>query len=72
MDDRTEPMHDWMNLITAEYQEMPGLRLTKPQVCRLWTLERTVCDDLLDRLVAAHVLERTARDEYILAGSNVV
>jgi hypothetical protein len=37
-------MTDWIQLIRAEYHEIPGLHLTKPQVQRLWNLERTMCD----------------------------
>ena len=62
-------MREWMTLIASEYQEMPGLRLTKTQVRRLWTLETQMCDAILERLVAARVLEKTSRDEYVLAGT---
>jgi hypothetical protein len=31
---------DWLQLIQSEYREIPGLHLTKPQVQRLWGLER--------------------------------
>src|SRR4029079_17659823 len=30
---------DWLTLVQAEYREIPGLRLTKPQVQRLWNLD---------------------------------
>ena len=60
-------IQDWLRLIRAEYLEMPGLHLTKPQVQRLWTLEPHVCDALLDALVASAFLRRTRRDAYILA-----
>lgn len=60
-------IQDWLCLIRAEYLEMPGLHLTKPQVQRLWTLEPHVCDALLDALVASAFLRRTRRDAYVLA-----
>jgi len=41
---------DWLQLIQAEYREMPGLSLTKPQMQRLWGLDRATCDALLARL----------------------
>ena len=66
---RREPLSvtDWLHLIQAEYLEMPGLHLTKPQVRRLWGLDEPMCDALLDTLVSAHFLARTKSDAYILA-----
>ena len=52
-------MTRWLELIQAEYREMPGLSLKKPQVQRLWGLEAFVCDALVDALVAARVLRPT-------------
>lgn len=59
----------WLELIQAEYREIPGLHLTRPQVRRLWGLDDHTCDALLDALVSAHFLSRTPRDGYVLAGS---
>jgi hypothetical protein len=61
-------VRDWVRLIQAEYLEMPGLHLTKPQVQRLWTLEPWICDAVLDALVEKQVLRKTPRNEYALAG----
>ena len=58
---------DWLQLIQAEYLEMPGLHLTKPQVRRLWGLDEPMCDVLLDTLVDTHFLSRTKSDAYVLA-----
>ena len=52
-------------LITAEYLEMPGLSLTKPQMQRLWSLEAVICDALVDALVTARVLRRTTTGTYV-------
>jgi len=60
-------VQDWLRLIKAEYLEMPGLQLTKPQVRRLWRLEPQMCDVLLDSLIATEFLEKTDRDAYVLA-----
>ncbi len=54
-----------LELIRAEYREMPCLSLTKPQMRRLWGLEAMVCDALVDALVAARVLRKTAADTYV-------
>ena len=51
--------------ITAEYLEMPGLSLTKPQMQRLWRLEAVICDALVDTLVTARVLRRTPMGTYV-------
>src|SRR3954454_7925750 len=59
----------WMRRIQSEFFEMPGLRLTKMQAQRLWSLDSQLCDTLLDALVSSRVLEKTTRDAYVLAGS---
>jgi hypothetical protein len=51
--------------IRAEYREMPGLRLTLPQACRLWQLAPEPCHALLDRLVSERVLHRMQDGSYI-------
>ena len=58
------------DLIRAEYLEMPGLCLTKPQIQRLWTLDAATCSAAVDSLVAAQVLRRIARDAYVLASAS--
>jgi len=60
---------DWVHLVQAEYLEMPGLQLTRAQVCRLWGLEHRVCDAVLAELQSIHFLRRNARDLYVLDGS---
>jgi hypothetical protein len=44
--------------IRAEFLEMPGLRLTGPQVQRLCGIEQQVCRQVLDTLVEAKFLWR--------------
>ncbi len=51
---------DLVALIRAEYEEMPGLRLTPAQVQRLWLLDPTACDEVLRALVDAGYLRLTA------------
>jgi hypothetical protein len=57
---------EWIHVVQAEYLEMPGLQLTRPQIRRLWGLEQETCDTLLEQLLAARFLRRTARDVYVL------
>lgn len=59
---------DWLHLVQAEYLEMPGLQLTRPQIRRLWGLEDDTCDALLEQLLATHFLRRAPHDAYVLDG----
>lgn len=54
-------------MVRAEYLEMPGLHLTKPQIQRLWNLDETLCEALLDSLISSRFLRRTLRDAYVRA-----
>jgi hypothetical protein len=53
------------NLIRAEYQEMPGLCLTKPQMQRLWGFDAFLCDVLVEALVLTRVLRKTAGGAFV-------
>ena len=50
---------DLVGLIRAEYDEMPGLCLTRAQVQRLWLLDPGACDTVLRTLVDAGYLRLT-------------
>ena len=56
---------DWLQLIRAEYLEVRGLRLTKPQVQRLWGLDHVTTEALLSALVDVKFLRRTSQDAYV-------
>jgi hypothetical protein len=58
---------DWLRLIRAEYLEIPGLCLTKPQVQRLWGLDQVTAAALLAPLVDVRFLRRTGQDTYVRA-----
>jgi hypothetical protein len=55
----------WANLVRAEYREMPGLSLTKPQMARLWGFNADLCDVLVDSLLQSQVLRRTREGNYV-------
>jgi hypothetical protein len=57
----------WLQLVMAEYLEIPGLHLTKPQVQRLWGLDPVTCDALLVSLENTNFLRRTAKNAYVRA-----
>ncbi len=60
-------VEDWLTLVRAEYLEIPGLSLTKPQVERLWGLDPVTCEALLAALVDIKFLRRTVREAYVRA-----
>lgn len=45
--------------IQMEYLEMPGLKLTTQQACRLFDLPSDLCDSALEALVGQQFLSRT-------------
>jgi hypothetical protein len=61
-------MTRWLEMVQAEYREMPGLSLSKSQMQRLWGFDPTVCDALVDALVAARVLRRSVSGTYVTDG----
>ena len=60
-------MTDWLHLIRAEYHEIPGLHLTRRQVQRLWNLDATTCEAVLEVLEATRFLRRTHTGAYVRA-----
>jgi hypothetical protein len=62
--------YDWMALIRAEYLEVPGLALSRPQACRLWGLDEELCAIVLDSMVASEFLKKTPQDLYVRADSD--
>jgi hypothetical protein len=62
------PLTRWLKVIRAEYREMPGLCLTKPQIRRLWSLDTDTCDALVETLESEQFLKRVG-DEYVLYGN---
>jgi hypothetical protein len=58
---------DWLRLIQAEYREVPGLHLTRPQMRRLWGLDDRLCDQVIAALVSSDFLRETPRRGFVLA-----
>lgn len=48
-----------VNRIRNEFIEMPGLRLTVRQAARLWGLEASACENVIDVLLRAAFLRWT-------------
>jgi len=53
--------------VRGEFREMPGLRLTFAQACRLWQLDPTTCEVVLERLTRDGVLLQTRQGHYVAA-----
>jgi len=56
---------DLIARLCAEYDAMPGLVLTRAQLCRLFGVDAHSADIVLGMLVEAGVLVRTAGDVYL-------
>ena len=50
---------DLLERIRGEFREMPGMKLTIDQACRLWNLNDVQCRDPVDALIAERFLIRT-------------
>jgi len=58
------PVTQWLQIVRKEFQEIPGQKLTKPQVQRLWGLDQDTCEVLVEALVQARFLTRTSTGAY--------
>jgi DNA-binding IclR family transcriptional regulator len=56
-----------MRRVAAEFREMPGMRLTEPQMTRLFDLSPGDCSAVLERLVESRLLKRDDAGRYSLA-----
>jgi len=63
----TTTLEDRIQLVKAEYLELPGLNLTKRQMQRLWGIDRATCDQIVSALESAHFLTRASHGTYVLA-----
>jgi len=67
--DDTPSLGSLVARVRGEYCEMPGLRLTFAQACRLWQVETSTCERLLEQLVREGFLSKTDNGVYIVATS---
>ena len=63
------PLDPLLARIRGEYVEMPGLRLTTAQACRLWNMDVSMCQAVLDALVEQKFLIQTREGAFILLTS---
>ena len=59
------PFDSLVARIRGEYSEMPGLRLTFAQACRLWQMDGAMCEIVLEHLVREKFLYKTDNGAYI-------
>jgi hypothetical protein len=60
-------MESLVQRVRGEFREMPGLRLTFAQACRLWQMDPTTCGLVLERLTREGVLLQTRQGHYVAA-----
>jgi hypothetical protein len=68
---RVEPRPALEARVHAEFKELQGLRLSLPQAARLFGLDRTTCQHVLDTLARKRVLKTDAHGNYCLAQLDV-
>ncbi len=64
------PFDALVTRVRGEYGEMPGLRLTISQACRLWQVEMSTCERLLEQLVREGFLYKTDNGAYIAVATS--
>lgn len=57
----------WLPLIKAEFNEMPGMHLTKPQMRRLFGLNQETCEAVVNALEQDDFLRCTTNDAFVKA-----
>ena len=62
---------DLLRQVRGEFLELPGLRLTLAQACRLWGRDAAVSRDVLDALVEISFLTRQG-SRYVRADAGSV
>ena len=49
-----------IDVVRREFNEMPGMRLTRAQIRRLWNLSSPECDEVVDALISDGFLVETS------------
>jgi hypothetical protein len=56
---RAEDLARLVERVRGEFNEMPGMQLTEAQAARLWGVEPTACQRIVELLVGIEFLRRT-------------
>jgi hypothetical protein len=67
MDTQDIDVAPWLLRVKAEYNDLPGMHLTKPQIQRLFGLDRATCDALLNALEEVDFLRCIDGQEFVRA-----
>jgi hypothetical protein len=62
---RQRSVEEWAQIVRGEFDESPGLSLTRAQAKRLWGLDGDICDAVLQRLITSGFLRQNARQMFI-------
>ena len=62
---KNHSVEEWAQIIRGEYDESPGLSLTRGQVRRLWALDPEMCDAVLKRLTTIGFLRKNSRNMFV-------
>jgi hypothetical protein len=54
------PTGSTVDVVRREFNEMPGMRLTRAQIRRLWNLSSPECDEVVDALISDGFLVETS------------
>ena len=65
MRERRAPSNPFVARVRGEFGEMPGLRFTCAQACRLWQLDSVACEAVLQVLVEEGFLARTGDGAFV-------
>ena len=63
--ENTPALDDVLNRVKGEYNEMPGMCVTRMQAQRLWGLDSVTCERVLTTLLERGVVRRTSRGMYL-------
>ena len=58
-------LDDVLSRVKGEYNEMPGMCVTRMQAQRLWGLDSTTCELVLTTLIERGFVRRTSRGMYV-------
>ena len=68
--DTAPPLDALAARVRGEYGEMPGLQLTVSQACRLWQVEMSTCEMLLEQLVREGFLYKMNSGAYVAVATS--
>jgi hypothetical protein len=62
---RNGSLEEWVRIVRGEYEESPGLSLTREQAKRLWTFDAELCEAVLNSLMMSGFLRQNCRHMFV-------